>query len=52
MEASIAARRSAGMVSTIRVVAFGQSALTVTPNRANSLAVVFVNPMIPAFAVA
>src|ERR1700751_2780206 len=52
MDASIAAQRSAGMLSTIRVPAFGQRALTVTPNRASSLAAVLVNPMIPAFAVA
>jgi len=36
----------------MRVSAFGEIALTVTPKRASSLAAVFVNPMMPALAVA
>ena len=49
--ASICRRRSSGMLSTMRVAAFGLIALTVIPKRANSLATVLVNPMIPALAV-
>ena len=45
-------RRSSGIYATMSVSAFGEMALTVTPNRASSLAVVRVNPMIPALAAA
>jgi hypothetical protein len=41
-----------GTEASIRVCALGEIALTVVPNRASSLAVVLVNPMIPAFAIA
>ncbi len=34
----------------MRVAAFGEIAFTVMPNLANSFAVVFVKPMMPAFA--
>jgi hypothetical protein len=40
------------MDSTIRVCAFGEIALTVTPKAASSFAAVFVNPTIPALAAA
>jgi hypothetical protein len=43
---------SGGTDEIIRVWALGEIALTVTPNRASSLAVVLVKPMIPAFAIA
>lgn len=38
MPAAISARRSAGIDAIIRVSAFGEAALTVTPNRPCSLA--------------
>ncbi|KUN83334.1 hypothetical protein AQJ64_17890 [Streptomyces griseoruber] len=41
-----------GTEATNRVSAPGEIALTVTPNRAGSLAAVLVNPRIPALAVA